>query len=320
MKTATHKPAFLIRYEETQARALARSKEKADAEREAAKSRAQRYNRATFWRDYWHIEDFFKWTPRGMSHRDTLGDVCNALRENLDFSEAYFGRHGFDVREDIDDACALVQYLAPGITRRTLDAMREDIADDLRRAMCDAAESDYEAQLYYWLVDALESAADATGAEWTWLDSDGKPTLYPTEAARVGFAVSRRAYLDKSAEWWPAWWHDKTRSDWDNYATNRERMDAAEDHMREFIGDKVKGSVDISDFDERGGRYGDHDAWPDYFREGLGSALETWQANNAKMRARLRDMIRSRAPLETRAALVATVDGVPGAPFDDSEE
>lgn len=320
MKTATQKPPFLIRYEVTQARALERSKEKSAAEREAAKDRARRYNRISFCREDWHLEDFFKWTPRSMSNADSLGDVCNALRDDLDFSEAYFGRHGRDVSDDMPDALALVQYLAPGVTRRALDAMREDIADDLRRAMCYAAESDYEAQFYHWLVDALESAADETGAEWAWLDNKGNPTEYPCEAARIGFAVSRRAYLDRAAEWWPAWWHDKTRSDWDNYANNRERLEAASDHMREHIGEKVKGAVDISHFDERGSIYADDAAWPDYFLDGMSSALDTWRADNAKMRARLRDMIRSRAPLEARAALVATVDGVPGTPFDDSEE
>lgn len=49
-------------------------------------------------------------------------------------------------------------------------------------------------------------------------------------------------------------------------------------------------------------------------------AREQWENDKAKMRARLREMIANRAPLELRAALVASVYGEPGRAADEGEE
>ena len=49
-------------------------------------------------------------------------------------------------------------------------------------------------------------------------------------------------------------------------------------------------------------------------------AREEWEGAKSKMRARLREMIANRAPLELRAALVASVYGEPGRAADESED
>lgn len=316
---ANNKPAAIVAIESRNDRAIERRRKDDETRRAASRQRIARYNAVTFWRGSFELSECFKeGRRRGGFDWETLNDAQNDMRDRCDHS--YFFEHGCSreiENESLDDALALFRFMRPNAPAHLY---REAIARDLVRAYASAAADDYSLQFFDYCRDAIESAADAVGLPWVWLDSSGNPTTEDYDAHAVGFACSRRAYLDKAAAWWPAWWHDKTRSDWDNYDNNRERIEAADDVMRERVAEILQENAgDLEGFDERGNRAGDTDWWPALFQD-YSEAAQEFDDDNAKMRARLRDMIRTRAPLEKRAELVATVYGVPGTPRDDSEE
>lgn len=309
------KPAILTR---TESRIQSqRDKRTRDTEARRAKYRrnAARYLAASFWQGSRDIADFFK--GRGFDHA-TLQDAENDCMDNVDFSYLY----GRDYRRELereygDDGRELFAYLCPDAP---LSVYREQIADDVTRAVADSRRADYALQFFDWCRDAVEDAADSSGLVWCWLDKAGKPTDQEYDAHAVGFACSRRAFLDRSAEWWPEKWWAKGETTWSDYASNRERMDAADDVLSEFLGEHLESEgADLESFDERGSRYADDDYWPEYFSD-YSEAREQWENDKAKMRARLREMIANRAPLELRAALVASVYGEPGRVADESED
>lgn len=301
------KPAILTRAESRiQSQ---RDKRTRDTEARRAKYRrnAARYLAASFWQGSRDIADFFK--GRGFNHA-TLQDAENDCIDNVDFSYLYSreleNEYGDDGRE-------LFAYLCPDAP---LSVYREQIADDVTRAVAYSRRADYALQFFDWCRDAVEDAADSSGLVWCWLDKAGKPTDQEYDAHAVGFACSRRMYLSQSAEWWWA----KGESVWNDYASNRERMDAADDRLSEFLGEHLESEgANLEHFYERDSRYADDDYWPAYFSD-YSEAREQWESDKAKMRARLRKMIANRAPLELRAALVASVYGEPGRAADEGEE
>lgn len=311
MKTATRKTesAALLK-----ARAiLKRDDDKRTREREtyAATERARiaKWRRTTFCRVSFDVLEMFKWTPRELSSSATLGELSDVMRPDL--SECYFGQYARDaVRDEMDDARETIAGLYPDVPCRMLSD--GDIADDLRRAMCSAAENDLEVQAWEWLRGEVDDKAGDVGALWVGLDDKGEPSTCPAEWASLSFAVSRRAFLDRGrAAWWSTpgerWWDN-----WTDYASNRERLDAADDIMSEHVADNLRGRINLEHFDERGSRWGDPELWPLYFLDYGSDAADTLERAIVKMRQTLRAMMKSRAPLETRAALVATVYGVPG--------
>lgn len=301
------KPAFLVRIESrTQAARDKRTRE-TEARRAVYRRNGARYLAASFWRGSADIAEFFK---NGRFDHATLNDAENDCFDNVDFHYVYAA----DMRRELekeygDDARALFRYLCPDAPAHVY---REQIADDLARAVADAQRADYSLQFSDWCRDAVEDAAESSGLIWCYLDKAGNPTDQEYDAHAVGFACSRRVYLDKGAEWWPEKWWDKGASTWDDYASNRERMESADDVLGEFLRDHLQSEgADLEYFDERGSRYADDDYWPELFAD-YSEAREEWESDKAKMRARLREMIANRAPLELRAALVASVYGEPG--------
>lgn len=294
-----NKPSFLIALDARNAAAIEKST-RATLERRAGYARnAARYARATFWRGSRDIADFFK---GGRVDFSTLQDAENDCRDACDFSY-YFApdmrREAW--REHGDDARALFEFLAPGAP---FERYADDVETDLVRALADAASADYSLQFFHWCREAVEDCANASGLEWAWLDANGAPTVEEYDARAVGFACSRRAFLNSGAEWWPEKWWQKGETTWTDYASNRERMDAADEvldeHLRAVFEDHA---ADVGHFDERGGRYADTDFWPDLFRD-YSEAVDAATRDARDLRARLAGMIRNRAPLEHRAALV----------------
>lgn len=301
------KPAILTR---TESRIQSqRDKRTRDTEARRAKYRRNgaRYLAATFWQTSCELSEFFK--GRGFDHA-TLNDAENDCMDRCDFSYLY----GRECRRDIekeygDEARELFAYLCPDAP---LSVYREQIADDMVRAVAASQRADYASQFFDWCRDAIESAAQSSGLVWCYLDKAGKPTDQEYDAHAVGFACSRRAFLDRSAKWWPEKWWAKGETTWNDYASNRERMDAADDVLSDHISEHLESkAANLEHFDERGARYGDADYWPEYFID-YSEAREEWESAKKKMRARLREMIANRAPLELRAALVASVYGEPG--------
>ena len=312
------KPAILTR---TESRIQSqRDKRTRDTEARRAKYRrnAARYLAASFWQGSRNIADFFK--GRGFDHA-TLQDAENDCMDNVDFSYLYSRDYARELEKEYgDDARELFAYLCPDAP---LSVYREQIADDMVRAVADSQRADYALQFFDWCRDAVEDAAESSGLVWCYLDKAGKPTDQEYDAHAVGFACSRRAYLNCNAEWWPiTHWrgHGEPHDAWNDYGTNSERMDAADDVLSDYLREHLESEgADLESFDERGSRYADDDYWPEYFSD-YSEAREQWENDKAKMRARLREMIANRAPLELRAALVASVYGEPGRAADESED
>lgn len=308
------KPAFLVRMENgLQAQRDKRTRE-TEARRAKYRRNGARYLAASFWTGSAEFSEFFK---RGFDH-DTLNDAENDCMDNVDFSYLYGREYRRDVeREYGDDARELFRYLCPDAPLSDYSAQ---ILDDVTRAVADSRRADYALQFFDWCRDAIEDAAESTGLVWCYLDKAGNPTDQEYDARRIGFACSRRMYLNRNAEWWPEKWWQKVESVWNDYASNRERMDAADVVLPEFLREHLESeAADLEHFDERGSRYADDDYWPEYFSD-YSEAREEWESAKKKMRERLREMIANRAPLELRAALVASVYGEPGRAADDSED
>jgi hypothetical protein len=280
-----HEPDVLTRWRDRMA--------KEGARREPAPVVDPRYTRSKFATAEVYLSDVLK-HYRGRA--PTFGDVDNDVSENVDMSYCYF--RGYDPSDDIKDACAIVVHLCPNMPRRVLDL--ESVADDLSRSKCRAAETDYRDQFTVWLRKAFEYAANITGAPWAWLESSGAASAYPWDANQIGFALSRRAFL-KGGHW-------EAQQSWE---TQREYMDRASDVLQEYVSDVMRDKVDMSDFDERGSVYADDENWPEYMLEDCNTAQE-WEQSDTRMREQLKRMIKARAPLDVRAALVATVYGAPG--------
>ena len=304
------KPAILAR---TESRIQSqRDKRTRDTEARRAKYRrnAARYLAASFWQGSRNIADFFK--GRGFDHA-TLQDAKNDCTDNVDFSYLYSRDYARELEKEYgDDGRELFAYLCPDAP---LSVYREQIADDVTRAVADSRRADYALQFFDWCRDAVEDAAESSGLVWCYLDKAGKPTDQEYDAHAVGFACSRRAFLNRNAEWWLiTHWrgHGEPHDTWNDYASNRERVDAADDVLSDYLREHLESEgADLEHFDERGSRYGDADYWPEYFSD-YSEARDEWESAKAKMRARLREMIANRAPLELRAALVASVYGEPG--------
>lgn len=315
--TNTAKPAAIVRLETRNADASVKRQRETEARRAAYRRNAARYNAVTFWREARDLSDFFK--PRQFDH-DTLQDAENDCMDSVDHSYLFAREYARDiVKEYGDDARDLFRYLAPAAP---FERYRDRVAADLVRAVADARRADYALQFFDYCRDAVERAANETGMEWTWLDAAGNPTDQEYDARRVGFACSRRAYLNRNAEWWPVThWrgHGEPHDAWNDYASNRERLDAADDVLGDYLTETLESErADLEHFDERGSRYGDDDYWPECFSD-YSEAVEAFREDDGRMRERLRAMIRNRAPLEDRAALVASVYGVAGMEESDDE-
>ena len=310
MYARPEKPAFLVRYE-TDARERARRNENETRERRRMYQRnARQYERVTFWRASYALRDFFK---RDTFEYETLADAQNAASDSYysgDDARDYF------VREYGDEAVALFRYMCPDAP---VDRYRATIESDLARAAAFAACDDYGQQFFHWCRVAIENVARNSDFVWCWLDADGRPTDQEYDAHAVGFACSRRAYLDRSAAWWPELWWNRPRTEWDNYDSNRERIEAAEDVLGDYLSSYLKeNAINPEDFDARGSRYADPQDWPMFFID-YSEAIGDFRADRDRMRERLREMIRARAPLEARAALVASVYGWAGNDADADE-
>jgi hypothetical protein len=298
-------------------------KEKEKRARYAINARA--YARVSFHRHSFELAHFFGGRrARGTFDGPTLNDEQNRMSENCDFSYIYGREYARDIwREHGDDARDIFRHLTRGDApvSRYVDTLQSDTL----RSYAQAMEDDYSCQYFDFLRDAIERAADAIacdGIAWAWLDASGKPTSEDYDAHAIGFALSRRAYLNPRADWWPRkTWKGKdcTETTWHDYTSNRARLDDADSVMSEYYESALSDNLtDTSDFDERGGRYADPEWWPlllvDYCE-----AVDEFERERDKMRARLADMIRNRAPLETRAAHVAAFYGTPGT-NDETEE
>lgn len=243
----------------------------------------------------------------------SLNDMSNKLRENLDlwcYASNEYSREYW--KEYADDARAMLRYLSPNMPERIVRASRSALECDLTRAIVNATEDDYEAQFIDYLHDRLTDAVDESmpaGVHWCALDAKGEPTAYLGEAESIGVFASQKVAADKSA-------------DWNEYAgdeTRAERIDNAPDRLAEHIAD-VAEKLHPDYFDERGSVYADPKQWPIFMDDYGSETAEDWRKCEKKMRERLRDMIRNRAPLELRASLVATVYGVPGTMLEGEDE
>ncbi len=293
------KPSFLIANESATARKIERYTEDGKRERDARKRKAQRYERVSFCTTYVAISDMLKWSNLKAS-APTVNDYAMDMQENIDMTPCFFNSASLD-DDDIENARELVRYLLPNVPASAIDD--DELETDLRRAMCDASESDYCDQFSTWLIGEIERVADETGIEWAWLDEKRAPTEYAYEAAYIGFAVSRRAFLKDDAPFWT------TFNCHSCYTSNRDRMDNAADIVEEHIGDECREKINLEFFDERGSRGGETDAWPEYFMEGRSSVVDELEHKEKEMRAKLRAMIAARAPLHKRAELIANAYG-----------
>lgn len=266
----------------------------------------RRYKRTKFCRVSADLESFFKWHP--LKGSVTLDGLAESLREHaIDY---YLSRDYIrDEYVPMDDATEIVRYATHyRMPARVAAEMADEIRNDAARAMGEAALNDYEAQYQDWLFSEIESAADDIGASaWAFLDNKGNPTTDYYDSESVGFAWTRAAFMDRTAEHWPVTYYGFHT--WDNYDSNRERLDAADEILGEHVGENL-GKINLEFFDERGARYGDPDEWPQFLVD-YSETADAWRAKDRNMRERLREMIANRAPLESRAALIATVYGNP---------
>lgn len=195
-----------------------------------------------------------------------------------------------------DDAREWLRKQCPDMPERVMDRYIGTLQNDAARAIDATERDDYCAQFNKFLRDGIADAIDESlpdGAVWCWCDANGNPTTAFYECDRVLVAMPNRLAADKRAEWY------------------QEDMNVS-DMLAEWIADNAE-KMRPDFFDDRGYRYGDSDGWQDRMGECGDSAADEWRADVKKMRARLRDMIANRAPLELRAALVATVYGNAGA-------
>lgn len=285
-------------------------RDKRDAERVRADNRARvaAYNRARFVRWEIDLEDMMK--GGRAKNCDTLNDYQNDCQDGWGDNDFYFSRDHSPEAEDIAGAAEVIAW-SSGYPLRVVAARRDDVERDLRRAMSEAASSDFAYTYFKWLRSSLASAADDAacgGMVWAWLDSNKKATAEDYDSPYIGFSLSRRAFLDRSAPWWDSW---KPGDVWNNYDNNRERLEAAGDIVGEYLSEKMRGCVNVEHFNERGGEYGDPADWPERLAD-YSETAESLHAENEKMRAMLKAQIKARAPLAVRAATVASVYGTPG--------
>lgn len=206
-----------------------------------------------------------------------------------------------------DDAREILRYLCPDMPERVASEYDDTLRIDVLRAVSDAARSDYCAQFARYLVDGIVDAIDEAlpaGALWAWCDSAGNPTAEYYECDRIMVAMPHRKIMAKDC---PVF---------EYYSGDDKNADAA-DMLAEYITENASG-IRPDFFGERGGRYGDSDEWPRNLAEYCEAAQE-WKSARDKMRAKLKSLIRARAPLHVRAELVASVYGVPGAAVDGDE-
>ena len=279
-----------------------------DELKRANAKRVNRVNKLRAVRATFDIQRFINTRNTCLKCDGSIMDIENEFWELMIHSESpvYFqsreawNKHGDDARE-------LLRYQAPNMPARVVSQYENTLRGDMLRAMFDAETSDYCAQFDRYLVRGIVDAIDAaipTGAVWCWADSAGNPTTEYYECDSVIVAMHQRAATDGKCVIWEDYSGD--------FATRAERRDNAADALQEYVQEMAgEDALDPTNFDERGYRYGDRDAWPVRFIESSEAGGE-WNAVDKAMRAKLRGMIANRAPLETRAALVATVYGNPG--------
>lgn len=210
-----------------------------------------------------YMDKFLKNAPRGLDGLWTASDLCEKF---IDY------HHDYALPMDEGDKKEALEYLQRQFLGINLEKYQEDWLDEVRMARDDAARSDYERQFYEWYKDGLETAANSTGLDWYWVkghahQKEPEPCEF-YEATGIYFYVSRKKFLDRTQGWWPVWeagyptpiLFDK----WDDYATNAERCEDAEDVLTEHIKEAEK--VDFKFFDYYGSRYCDPSDWKEFLR------------------------------------------------------
>jgi hypothetical protein len=268
----------------------------------AARERVAAYKRAKFYRTSLDISDIIRHGARGC---DSLMDYENDMQESCDNNMWEYVHN--DMLPDMEDARAVIEW-AHDVPRAYLMQHAGDVRRDLKRAYVTAYSQNYAADYMRWLADSIAERADETGMRWCWLDGNGEPTTEDYEAERVGFACTRAGYLGMVRE----------LDGYDSRSPDSYHVDNADENVQEFIAPMLR-AVNIEHFDERGSRGADTDDWPDHLSD-YSDTAETYHSETRKLRAKLKELIKARAPLHVRQAAVESVTGSPGQAFECDDE